>query len=312
MKTLLKFFKWRYSRILQKLGLNLYAYLGGFLSLEKHKEILIARNPNLTDLLIYERRISIGNLVSDKFDYVVQSGVFKGLKLDRNMKYSTLDRAAMLLGVYEYEVLQILENEIHEKEFVINLGVADGYYLIGLAKALLHTPSPPIFSSQQSQFVNEKEIDAKPVVHFGFEQDPSQETNILKLAEINGLNANSFEILGTANKDWIDQLPPDLDFSKSIIIIDIEGDEYDIMNFHVFEKLKGALIIIEIHEFKSNAAESIKKMIADASSFNHRIVKTSGRDLSDFTDSLILDDIDRWLICPEGRGVNSGKWLILQ
>jgi hypothetical protein len=149
-------------------------------------------------------------------------------------------------------------------------------------------------------------------VHYGFEQDLSQKVNILKLAEINGLDVGSFEILGSADKDWIDKLPPNLDFSKSIIIIDIEGDEYEIMNSHVFEKLKGALIIIEVHEFKSDASESIEKMIGDASSFKSKILKTSSRDLSNFTDSLSLDDIDRWLICPEGRGINSGKWLILE
>ena len=143
MKSLLKFFKWKYSRILEKSRLNLYEYLGKFISLDKQREILIDRDPTLTDQLIYERRISIGNLLSNKFDYVVQSGVFKGLKLDRNMKYSTLDRSAMLLGVYEYEVLQILENGIYEKKFVINLGVADGYYLVGLAKALLRSATPP-------------------------------------------------------------------------------------------------------------------------------------------------------------------------
>ena len=314
MKSLLKFFKWKYSRILEKSRLNLYEYLGKFISLDKQREILIDRDPTLTDQLIYERRISIGNLLSNKFDYVVQSGVFKGLKLDRNMKYSTLDRSAMLLGVYEYEVLQILENGIYEKKFVINLGVADGYYLVGLAKALLRsaTPPPPIFSSPQTHFINEKELSTGPVVHFGFEQDPSQKMNILKLAEINGLDLNSFNILGTADKDWIDKLPPNLDFSKSIIIIDIEGDEYEIMNSHVFEKLKGALIIIEIHEFKSNAKESIQKLLAEASNFKCKIVKTSSRDLSNFTDSLNLDDVDRWLICPEGRGINAGKWLILQ
>ena len=312
MKSPLKFFLWRYSRVFQKLGLKVYEYLGRFISLDKHKQILINRNPNLTDLLIYERRISIGNLLSDKFDYVVQSGVFKDLKLDRNMKYSGLDRSAMLLGLYEYEVLQILENRIHEKEFVINLGVADGYYLVGLAKALLRTPQPPIFSSPHSHFIDKKELNTQPGVHYGFEQDLSQKVNILKLAEINGLDVGSFEILGSADKDWIDKLPPNLDFSKSIIIIDIEGDEYEIMNSHVFEKLKGALIIIEVHEFKSDASESIEKMIGDASSFKSKILKTSSRDLSNFTDSLSLDDIDRWLICPEGRGINSGKWLILE
>jgi hypothetical protein len=313
MKSPLKFFIWRYSRVFQRLGLKVYAYLGRFISLDKHKQILINRNPNLTDLLIYERRISIGNLLSDKFDYVVQSGVFKGLKLDRNLKYSGLDRSAMLLGLYEYEVLQILENGIHEKEFVINLGVADGYYLVGLAKALLRTPpQPPIFSSPQKHFIDEKELDAQPVVHYGFEQDLSQKVNILKLAEINGLDVGSFEIFGSADKDWIDKLPPNLDFSKSIIIVDIEGDEYEIMNSHVFEKLKGALIIIEVHEFKSDAKESIERMIRNASSFKSKILKTSSRDLSNFTDTLSLDDIDRWLICPEGRGINSGKWLILE
>ena len=75
-------------------------------------------------------------------------------------------------------------------------------------------------------------------------------------------------------------------------LIDIEGDEFSILNKENLKKLSRSRLIIEFHPTKdenknTNFLNNLK------SHFNLEILKTSGRDLSFYNELKNFDDIDR-------------------
>ena len=57
---------------------------------------------------IHQRRIEISKTIDVLFQSTVQYGPFKGLKLSPKIWWGKTDRASMLLGLYEKDVLDSL------------------------------------------------------------------------------------------------------------------------------------------------------------------------------------------------------------
>src|SRR4051812_13685670 len=78
------------------------------------------------------RRRLLSNYYHDMFGGKIQLGPLKGFSVEREPKWGTGDVASKLFGLYEQEVLTIIESCIGRKKVLINLGAADGYYGVGL------------------------------------------------------------------------------------------------------------------------------------------------------------------------------------
>lgn len=88
--------------------------------------------------------------VAERFDYSVQAGPFTGMKYTRSAMLSRHATPA-LLGVYERQLYPFLEAAAQRCDFVVDLGSAEGYYAVGMARmenALL--PLTPIRTSVES------------------------------------------------------------------------------------------------------------------------------------------------------------------
>ena len=167
----------------------------------------------------------------------VQSGPFFGLKTPGGhvgCKY-----CPRVLGIYEIELHQILStiltNAFH---LVVDVGAAEGYYAIGLARS----------------------VRVGKVV--AFETDLVGQETIRQSSKINGTEGKVV-VRGNADADALADVLTDgkLDNASEILLImDIEGGEADLLDPGSIPALSNVHILVELHEqYAPGVAETIRK-----------------------------------------------------
>ena len=233
----------------------------------------------LTQQAVESRRLMLGRLLYTRLRGTVSYGPLKGFRLNEEQVWGKGDLGPKLLGLYEQEVLEKISSHQKKWDCVINLGAGDGYYGVGLVKSGLAARS------------------------ICFEQKSEGQAAIKHAAENNGV-AERITILGRAESDFLNS--PQLqgiDFSKTLIIVDIEGGEFSLLADNLLNRLKDAELIIELHgrfvskepSFEANFVQRLAKF------FRCDVFSMGQRDLSRITELAALGDSDRWLLCSEGR-----------
>jgi hypothetical protein len=225
-----------------------------------------------------KRRKFLSNKLLEEFNGVIRYGLFTGLKFSSDNSWGVGDRASMLLGLYEKEILTSLQNIPSKYKTFIDLGAADGYYGIGA------------------------------LVNGMFEKSYCYEMNVVgqkiikKNAELNNV-ASKVVIRGFADKYFYKDLKND-EIDQSVLLVDIEGAEFNLFDKNLFKKFSKSIIYIELHPwiFKNDGQEELHKLENDAREyFTIEKITTTSRDLSKFEELKKWSDTDRWLICSEGR-----------
>jgi hypothetical protein len=227
---------------------------------------------------IQQRRLLISRQLDERFGSCVKYGPFRGLKLSKATWWGTTDRAGMLLGLYEQEVLSALANvPLEYRRSFIELGAADGYYAVGVLVNGLFDRS------------------------YCFEISERGQKAVAANAELNGVSSR-VQIYGIADQDFHATLPPSA-MGNSTLLIDIEGAEFDILTPEMFERFSRSVIIVELHDhFFADAQQRIDRLGGlCANAFRIDELTTTARDLSVFAELKQFCDTDRWLICSEGR-----------
>ena len=227
---------------------------------------------------VEKRRLLLSNQVGAAFGSTVKYGPFKGLMLDEDTRWSGADRPSMIFGFYELEVLDLIDRVSKTKEFetFIDIGAADGYYGVGVLVRSLFKRS------------------------YCFEISDAGQEIIRKNADINGVS-DRISIFGRATKEFY-KLIQCAHSSKSLVLVDIEGSEFDILDKELFRAFQKSIFIIELHEWVENSAAKIRKLKEDAIEFfSIGEIRTSARDLSKIVELKGYSDTDRWLMCSEGR-----------
>ena len=225
-----------------------------------------------------KRKKFLSNKLVEKFNGVIQYGPFKGLKFDLESSWGDGDRASMLLGLYEKEVLISLQNIPDRYKIFIDLGAADGYYGIGTL----------VNGMFEKSYCYEKNVVSQKIIK--------------KNAELNNV-ASRVLIRGLADKYFYKDFKND-EIDQSILLVDIEGAEFDLFDKNLFKKFSKSIIFIELHPwiFKNYGHEELQKLENDAREyFTIEKITTTSRDLSEFEELKKWSDTDRWLICSEGR-----------
>ena len=104
----------------------------GYLEASKKTVLWILSRIGFGKDSIQRRRIQMSQKLDELFNSTVHYGLFKGLKLSTQTWWGSADRASMLLGLYEKEVLDSLKNISKKNTTFIDLGAADGYYGVGV------------------------------------------------------------------------------------------------------------------------------------------------------------------------------------
>ena len=227
---------------------------------------------------IQKRRIEISKQLDELFKSTVQYGPFKGLKLSPKTWWGSTDRASMLLGLYEKNVLESLQKIPKKYTTFIDLGAADGYYGIGVLVNNLFQKS------------------------ICFEISEEGRQTIIENAQLNNV-LNKVEIRGIAKNDFYHEFSTHT-LSNTVLFIDIEGAEFELIDKETFNAFNNSIIFVELHDwFFEDGEEKLQKLKNDSTSTHLLTELTMGsRDLSIFPELNKLHDNDRWLICSEGRG----------
>ena len=219
--------------------------------------------------------------------YKVAYGNFKGMKLGENSFWSKNDLITHILGVYEYHILrQLVEFSKQDESVFVDIGAADGYFAVGMA---------------YNNFF--KKV-------YAFEIENIARENLKKNAEINSCS-NKIFINKEANfnslKNIIDT------HKKAVILIDIEGGEFELLNREVINLLSKCNLIIELHPtLVSDGIVKQKKLIDSCENFfDISIVKRETYNPNQFNELNQFSDEDRLIALGEGRE-NNMSWLILK
>ena len=215
-----------------------------------------------------------------KHNFIVQYGIFKNLKMNHEISWGRGDIASKIYGFYENKIQQKLKDI--NNPILIDIGAADGFFAIGSLK------------SKICEFC------------YAFEETKKSRENLSKTAKINNVQ-KKLSIIGKVTKDnFFTLLPSKINFSEVTILCDIEGGEFDFFSDEILATIRCSNIIIEIHKnhnknLEIDLLERVKKY------FDVSVIIDNDKNFENVLELHTLNDIDRYLICSEGRSY-IGKW----
>jgi hypothetical protein len=185
---------------------------------------IAAREPDMTNLAAALRVLAkwraevMANTVLKRSGGTVLSGPFQGM--DYSVSASEGSRAARLLGVYEASLAPVIETIIARAyPVVIDVGSAEGYYAVGLARRM---PSSRILAR---------------------DANPKAQALCAELAALNGVQGR-VEVGGILTHGDFDLCR----IQKTLVLCDIEGAEVDLLDPSVAPGLAHADILVECHD----------------------------------------------------------------
>lgn len=204
------------KHILQKLLVNDFAYRLSRPFLFIAKRIEASRANYLNEPSNKVLKASAEKIFVKK---IVCNGPFKGLKFDMEAT-STGSTYAMLLGSFESEIHPYIDDAKNKNyEMVVNIGCADGYYAVGLAKML-------------------------PLVRvFAYDTDRQALLAAQRVAQQNEVHKR-ITFLGTFTATTLNEID---DEKRALFIVDCEGAEREIFRRENVHRLVHADLIIEMH-----------------------------------------------------------------
>lgn len=218
----------------------------------------------------------VDTYVRTTFGDVVQSGPFKGMHYPEAFALGSL-QSPKLLGCYEAELHPVFDRLSVYDRFV-DIGCDEGYYVVGAA---LRCPA----------------ID----VH-GFDVSERSQDACRRFAEFNGV-ADRVTVGGLCTPQTL----RDLVAPRTLILIDIEGGESDLLRQTGTEALARADIVVETHRVgEVSTADAVTAMLEQ--SHDVTVVTQQVRDPAAFPELMILSQLHRFLAQWEGRSAD--PWIV--
>jgi hypothetical protein len=231
-------------------------------------------------LLAKWRAEVVANTLAKRCDGVVLSGPFKGMVY--GARASEGSRAARMIGAYEASLHPVIEEIVaQEYALVIDIGCAEGYYAVGLARRM----------AQVEVWARDASTKAQEMC-----RDLAAANGVAERVAVGGVIVHGdFEVCLAR---------------KSLVICDIEGAEADLLDPALAPGLLAADLLVETHEAMS---KGIAERIADRFRATHD-VQILGRKLDDsglpeWMER--LSDMDRLLALWEWR-TGPTPWLWMQ
>jgi precorrin-6B methylase 2 len=225
----------------------------------------------------------VARRVADELGLDVRSGPFAGLRYPERAVWSP-ELAdclpAKLLGSYERELHAALERAIGESCLtVVNVGAAEGYYAVGLARRLDHAR-----------------------VH-AFEPHEGRRDLCRELAELNGV-ADRVELAGSCAPDWLAGLE-----GGCLLVADCEGCEVGLLGRAQAAALRDGSAIVELHDFiDPSSSQAVTEAFHDTHSVE--LIEGVPRYSGEFEELAFLGWKNRELAISEARS-HPAWWAVL-
>ena len=205
----------------------------------------------------------------------VSAGPFQGLQLNRDTWWGRSDLGAQCLGVYEKQILDLISAQGPFDTF-LDIGAADGYYAVGC----LHSKM------------------AKKAICFEISEEGQRA--IQENWMIND-RPGELEILGEANEQSIANIASALP-ENTLVLVDIEGYEFDLLSQTVISLLSRYTIVIEIHNWINGFENKYPALLRDLDNyFNISVVKPAERNTQNIELLRSYTDDNRLLVASERR-----------
>lgn len=204
----------------------------------------------------------------------VQDGPFKGMMLPDITSWGDGDRAPKLLGTYEADLFPAIATLVaRAPATVINVGCAEGYYAVGLARLL-----------PKAQVV-------------AFDTNPAAGALCATAAAANGVGAR-VRIEGLCTLATLNALlAPD---APALVVMDCEGGERDLLDPGKVPGLAKADILVESHDC---FIPGLKEELAARFAATHAVelIRQGGRNPHALALFPGVTERDRWLMVDENR-----------
>jgi hypothetical protein len=190
------------------------------------------------------------------------------------------------LGTYEKELHAVIRQMVEfSPDEVVDIGAAEGYYSMGMAKLLPHTP---VYS-----------YETNPVSIW-------QQSRLKKINSLGNLHISRYCDQGRLAAHGK---------SRSVIISDIEGFEMDLFSEEVVSKLGNSLVLIEIHSHMNFSLSDVCQAISSRFLPTHSVTEVfpAARTLSDweFGDTGLFSNGEKIEFMNEYRGQKQ-VWLVCE
>lgn len=220
-----------------------------------------------------------------RFENEIAHGPFRGMKLSSSSWWGRYDCASKLLGQYESHILAEIVALSKTHDHFVDIGAADGYYVVGCVKSGLYTSATAFEIVERGRDVTCENARLNAV---DGRIDVRGEADVAALAEI-------VEIQG-----------------PSVVLCDIEGGEFDLLNDAMLDTLKNSTVIVELHDgfikVKDDCRDNLFKNAGKY--FDIRPIERHGPKVNGFTELTDWSDDERMLAFSESRPVMM-DWILL-
>jgi hypothetical protein len=214
---------------------------------------------------------------------VVQQGPFVGMVIHPNSMWGDGDVVGKILGVYENELHNFVEQAISSNpDCIINIGAAEGYYSVGFATRL---PNVPVLA-----------VDI----------DPRSAAIVIKNSNTNQVN-NVQAITAEVDAAWLEKQCATS--QKPLLVVDCEGAESVLLDPVTVPSLKNASILVESHDC---VIAGLTEQLINRFNHSHTIqsIDQQHKDPYQFAFLKELSDCDKWALVHEGRP-STMTWLYM-
>jgi hypothetical protein len=225
--------------------------------------------------VIRQRRNEMSESINRQLNSTIAYGPFAGVSLEMPRYFKGI-RAAILLGLYEKEVLESISGARNVKTFV-EIGAGEGYYVVAVVATGIFEKS------------------------YAFEAEERKRSAIRENSKLNNVE-DRVVVKGMAAPDFLSEIPQD-DLSSCLFLVDIEGGEFSLLSDAVLEKQRTSVFIVEVHDFMfSDGQQKLDDLRVRAEKTHKVSLITSGpRDVIHIPELAGLPDYEKWLVCGEGR-----------
>jgi hypothetical protein len=229
------------------------------------------------------RRFEIIPHVYNKVNGKVHTGPFTGMTILPKVIWGDGDIAAKLLGVYEDELHKFIDDAgQRQPDLVVNVGCAEGYYAIGLARML---PNSKVIAVDVNNICAE------------ICEENSKENN----------TTNVQVILQEVDTAWLSATLKDS--ATPFIVMDCEGAELNLLDFTQVPELAKTSVLVECHDC---IIDGITYVLTERFKNTHTIVRQdqTAKDPYQFDFLKQYSDCDKWALVHEGRP-STMSWLYM-
>jgi hypothetical protein len=236
----------------------------------------------ILSIAAHTRRFDIVNVLFQFHGGTVASGPFAGMKLMREASWGDGDLAPKLLGCYEAELHPAVAKVVaRNPKTIVNIGCAEGYYAIGLARLL---PQARVFAFEISE----------------------QAQDICRRAAATNQLGDQLVVAGKCDIEQLRKIAGQTD--RPVLVVDCEGAELELLDPIQAPEIRHCDMIVECHDFMN---PKITQTLQERLSSSHDIenVVEGPRDPNQFASLRRWQSLDRWLAVNENRPVTM-NWLV--